>query len=91
MDTSSEEMPPLVDAPEDSDDDDAEVPTLSSNAVMTTPNYPDSNTIVTTYIDDNIQYNNITTTNNISKYDICVRCNLSYTEPYQLHDMYDVL
>ena len=86
MDTSSEEMPPLVDAPEDSDEDKAEVPALSSNAVMTMPNYPTSNTIVTTYLDDTIPYNTITTTSNISEYDICVRCNLPYTKPYQLHD-----
>ena len=89
MDTSSEEMPPLVDAPEDSYEDDAEVPALPSNAVMTMPNYPNSNTIATTYIDDNIQYNNSTTTNNIGKYDICVSCNLPCTEPYQLHNMYE--
>ena len=88
MDTSSEEMPPLVDAPEDSDDDEAEVPTLPSNTVMTMPNYPTSNAIITTYIDDNIQHNNITTSNTINKYDICVRCNLPYTKPYQLHNMY---
>ena len=72
MDTSSEEMPPLVDAPEDSDEDEAEVPALPSTAVMTMSNYPTSNTIVTTYLDDTIPYNTITTTSNISAYDIYI-------------------
>ena len=59
--TSSEDMPPLVDAPEDSDHEETEVPALPSNAVMSMPNYPTSTEICTTYLDDIIQNDNITT------------------------------
>ena len=45
-DTSSDDMPPLVDALENSDHEEAEVPALPSNAVMSMPNYPTSTAIV---------------------------------------------
>ena len=39
-DTSSDDIPPLVDAADDSDHDDAEVPALLHNVVLAMPTYP---------------------------------------------------
>jgi hypothetical protein len=57
-DTSSDDMPPLVDAADDSDHEEAEVPTLLHNVVLTMPTYPISAELCLRYIDDTI-----TTTN----------------------------
>ena len=46
--TSSDEMPTLVDAADDSDNEEDEVSALPTNAVMSMPNYPTSTEIFTT-------------------------------------------
>ena len=83
--TSSDDMPTLIDAAEDSDNEEDEVPALPTNVVLSMPDYPTSTEICTTYLDDIIQNDNITTSTNINNYDICVRCNLPYTPPEEAH------
>ena len=84
-DTSSDDMPPPVDVAEDSDYEEAEVPALPTNAVLSMPDYSTSTEICTTYLNDIIQNDNITTSTNINNYDICVRCNLPYTPPEETY------
>ena len=48
-DTLSDDMPPLVDAADDSDHEAAEVPALLHNVVLTMPIYPISAELSTIY------------------------------------------
>jgi hypothetical protein len=74
-DTSSDDMLPLVDAADDSDHKDAEVPALLHNVVLAMPTYPTSAEICIRNLDDVVHNNNKTTPNN-TKDIICYKCNL---------------
>jgi hypothetical protein len=65
-DHSSDDMPPLVDAEDDSDYDDCEVPALLNYVVLTMPAYPTLPTINIQYLDDVIDTSDI----------ICSKCNI---------------
>jgi hypothetical protein len=73
--TSSDDMPSLVDADDDSDHDNFEVPAEVNNVVLTMPAYPALPTINIRYLDDVVHNDNMTTTNN-TKDIICYKCNL---------------
>jgi hypothetical protein len=78
-DTSSDDMPPLIDAPDDSDHEEAEVPALLHNVVLSMPTYPISAELCIRYIDDTI------TTTIDPKYITCSKCNLPWTGSYEDH------
>ena len=83
-DTSSDDMPPLVDAADDSDHEDAEVPALLHNVVMSMTTYPISAEICIRYLDDVLHNDNMTTTSN-TKDIICYKCNLPCYGSYESH------
>jgi hypothetical protein len=73
-DTSSDDMPPLVDAADDSNHDDSEVPALLNNVMLAMPAYSTSTAINIEYLDDVLHCDNMTT-NSITKEIICYKCN----------------
>ena len=79
--------PLLVDAADDSDHEDADVPALLTNVVMSMPSYPISNELCIRYPDDIVHNDNTTTTNN-NTYNLCYQCHLPYIPPYENH-MYE--
>ena len=54
-DTSSDDMPSLIDVADDSDHDQSEVPVLSNNVMIFLPAYPAYTTLAIQYLDDVIQ------------------------------------
>jgi hypothetical protein len=83
-DTSSDDMPSLVDVADDSDHDDSKVPALFSNVLLTMPAYPTSSAITVQYLDDVLHTDNMTT-NSTARDLICYKCNLPCYESYKSH------
>jgi hypothetical protein len=79
-DTSSDDMPPLVNAADDSDHEEAEVPALLHNVMLTMPTYSISTELCIRYIDDTM-----TTTNN-PNYTTYIKCNLPCLGSYEDHE-----
>jgi hypothetical protein len=88
-DNSSDDMPPLVDAADDSDHNDIEVPALLHNVVLATPTYLISAEICIRYLDDVVRNDNMTTTND-TKDIICYKCNQPCYGTYESH-MYECI
>jgi hypothetical protein len=83
-DTSSDDMSPLVDAADDSDHDDSEVPALFCNVILAMPAYPASPAITIQYLDDVLHIDNMTTSSTTRDL-ICYTCNLPCYGSYESH------
>jgi hypothetical protein len=83
-DTSSDDMPSLVDAADDSDYDDSEIPALFDNVLISMPDYPASTAINIQYLDD-VLHTNVMTTNGNTEDVICYICNLPCNGSFKSH------